>query len=155
VSLTVPRGAPPAATPAGFDPRAVRAQFPLLNAARPIVYLDSAATSQKPERVLAAMDRYYREINSNIHRGVYRIAEEATAAYEDARRRVAAFIGAAGPREAIFTRNSTEALGAAFDEGGRRDRADRDGAPLEPRAVADPRGRARHRAALHSGDAVR
>jgi cysteine desulfurase/selenocysteine lyase len=112
MSLTVPRGAAPAATPAGFDPRAVRAQFPLLSAvtARPIVYLDSAATSQKPERVLAAMDRYYREINSNIHRGVYRIAEEATAAYEDARRRVAAFIGAAGPREVIFTRNSTEAL---------------------------------------------
>ena len=92
-----------------FDPSAVRAQFPILNGDQPLIYLDSAATSQKPEAVLAAMDRYYRNYNANIHRGVYRIAEEATAAYEDARRRIARFIGAS-PREVIFTRNSTEAL---------------------------------------------
>ncbi|MEO5618578.1 MAG: aminotransferase class V-fold PLP-dependent enzyme, partial [Candidatus Eisenbacteria bacterium] len=93
----------------GLDARAIRAQFPILNGEKPLIYLDSAATSQKPEAVLAAMDRYYRTMNANIHRGVYRIAEEATAAYEDARRRIARFIGAS-PREVIFTRNSTEAL---------------------------------------------
>jgi len=102
-----------------FDPRAVRADFPILRAAaevrpgargRPLVYLDSAATSQKPDAVLAAMNDFYSTYNANIHRGIYRIAEEATAAYEDARRRVARFIGAASPRELVFTRNSTEAL---------------------------------------------
>ncbi len=98
-----------AAQGAGFDPREVRKDFPILNGDPPLVYLDSAATSQKPEAVLAAMDRYYRTHNANIHRGVYRIAEEATAAYEDARRRVARFVGGT-PRELVFTRNSTEAL---------------------------------------------
>ena len=65
----------------------MRGRFPLLTAKRerPLVYLDSAATSQKPESVLAAMDDYYRRYNANIHRGIYAIAEEATAAYEDAR----------------------------------------------------------------------
>jgi cysteine desulfurase/selenocysteine lyase len=94
-----------------LDARAIREQFPIFRAPRekPLIYLDSAATSQKPDAVLEAMDRYYRTINANIHRGVYRIAEEATAAYEDARRRVATFVGA-HPRELIFTRNSTEAL---------------------------------------------
>ena len=94
-----------------FDPREVRGRFPLLTAKRerPLVYLDSAATSQKPESVLAAMDDYYRRYNANIHRGIYAIAEEATAAYEDARARLARFIGAP-PREVIFTRNSTEAI---------------------------------------------
>jgi cysteine desulfurase/selenocysteine lyase len=109
--------APPAAAATGsgaprvLEARAIRAQFPIFRAPRekPLIYLDSAATSQKPEAVLEAMDRYYRTINANIHRGVYRIAEEATAAYEDARRRVANFVGA-HPRELIFTRNSTEAL---------------------------------------------
>ena len=91
-----------------LDAREIRKQFPILRDGK-LVYLDSAATSQKPETVLDAMDRYYRTINANIHRGVYRIAEEATAAYEDARRRVAKFVGAS-PREIVFTRNSTEAL---------------------------------------------
>jgi cysteine desulfurase/selenocysteine lyase len=101
-----------AATSRGrFDPREVRGRFPLLTAGRerPLVYLDSAATSQKPESVLAAMDDYYRRYNANIHRGIYAIAEEATAAYEDARARLARFIGAPA-REVIFTRNSTEAI---------------------------------------------
>lgn len=101
----------PSSGHAGFDPRAVRAQFPLLGTsrARPLVYLDSAATSQKPQAVLDAMDRYYTTCNANIHRGVYGIAEEATALYEDARRRFARFVNAS-PREIVFTRNSTEAL---------------------------------------------
>jgi cysteine desulfurase/selenocysteine lyase len=95
-----------------LDARAIRAQFPIFRAPRerPLCYLDSAATSQKPDAVLEAMDRYYATCNSNIHRGIYAIAEQATAAYEDARRRVAAFVNALSPRELIFTRNSTEAI---------------------------------------------
>ena len=111
----------PAVTPAAdatrakaFDAHRVREDFAILRTPGPdgrrLVYLDSAATSQKPDAVIAAMDRYYATINANIHRGIYRIAEEATAAYEDARLRVARFIGAASPREVVFTRNSTEAL---------------------------------------------
>ena len=94
-----------------FDPRAIRREFPMFREPqeRPLVYLDSAATSQKPDAVLDAMNRYYATYNANIHRGAYRIAEEATAAYEDARRRVAAFVGG-GAREVVFTRNSTEAI---------------------------------------------
>ena len=104
----------PARTPAAraFDARTVRALFPILREPRekPLIYLDSAATSQKPDAVLDAMTDYYRRYNANIHRGIYQIAEQATAAYEDARRRVAKFLGAASPREIVFTRNSTEAL---------------------------------------------
>ena len=91
-----------------FDAREVRKQFPILRDGK-LIYLDSAATSQKPDAVIDAMDTYYRTINANIHRGVYKIAEAATAAYEDARRKVARFVGAS-PREIVFTRNSTEAL---------------------------------------------
>jgi cysteine desulfurase/selenocysteine lyase len=94
-----------------FDPRVVKVDFPIFATPRekPLVYLDSAATSQKPQEVLDAMQRYYVTCNANIHRGVYGIAEEATALYEDARRRVANFLGAS-PREVVFTRNSTEGL---------------------------------------------
>ena len=91
-----------------FDAREIRKQFPILRDGK-LIYLDSAATSQKPDAVIDAMSTYYRTINANIHRGVYRIAEAATAAYEDARRKVARFVNAS-PREIIFTRNSTEAL---------------------------------------------
>ncbi len=95
-----------------FDPLVVREDFPILRVkdGKRLVYLDSAATSQKPDVVLRAMTAYYETHNANIHRGVYRIAEEATAAYEDARRRVARFINARSPRELVFTRNSTESL---------------------------------------------
>jgi cysteine desulfurase/selenocysteine lyase len=90
----------------------LRADFPILrreiDGAR-IVYLDTAATSQKPEPVLVAMDRFYRESNANVHRGVYTLAEEATDLFEGARVRIAEFVGA-DPRTTIFTRNATEAL---------------------------------------------
>ena len=76
----------------------------------PLVYLDSAATSQKPASVIAAMDEYYRRTNANIHRGIHVLAEEATAKYEDARQKVARFINAHSEREIIFTRNTTEAI---------------------------------------------
>jgi cysteine desulfurase/selenocysteine lyase len=73
-------------------------------------YLDSTATSQKPTRVIEAMDAYYRRSNANIHRGVHTLAEEATALYEGAREKVARFINAAAPREVVFTRNTTESI---------------------------------------------
>jgi cysteine desulfurase/selenocysteine lyase len=75
-----------------------------------LVYLDSASSSQKPNAVLDAMDDCYRRYYANIHRGVYSIAEEATAAFEDARRKVARFINARRPEEVVFTRNATEAI---------------------------------------------
>ena len=75
-----------------------------------LVYLDSASSSQKPNAVLDAMDDCYRRYYANIHRGVYSIAEEATAAFEDARRKVARFINARRSEEVVFTRNATEAI---------------------------------------------
>jgi cysteine desulfurase/selenocysteine lyase len=84
------------------------ADFPVLPHTG-VAYLDSAATSQTPLPVIDAMDAYYREYRASIHRGVYPLAAEATAAYEGARARVAAFAGSA-PGETIFTRNATEAI---------------------------------------------
>jgi len=91
----------------------IRADFPILARqvhGKPLVYLDNAATSQKPESVILAMDDYYRRYNANIHRGVHTLAEEATAAYEGARRKVGRFINAYSPREVVFVRNTTEAI---------------------------------------------
>jgi cysteine desulfurase/selenocysteine lyase len=96
-----------------INAEAVRADFPILGRTingKPLVYLDSAATSQKPAAVIDVMDDYYRRYNANPHRGVYTISEEATAAYESARQRVGAFINAASPKEVVFTRNTTEAI---------------------------------------------
>jgi cysteine desulfurase/selenocysteine lyase len=90
----------------------VRADFPIFRrefGGRPLVYLDSAATSQKPESVIAAIDDYYRAHNANIHRGVYTLAQEATDMFEGARARVAAFAGWETDTT-IFTRNATEAI---------------------------------------------
>lgn len=96
-----------------IDLAAIRGEFPLLarqiNGKR-LVYVDSAATSQKPQSVLDAMDNYYRMHNANVHRGVYTLAEEATAAFESARARTARFIGASDPHELVFTRNATESI---------------------------------------------
>jgi len=95
------------------DPsRSIREQFPMFREERtpPLAYLDSAASSQKPDMVIEALRRHYSYHNANIHRGVYQLAEEATASYEDARLRVTRFINAASPREVVFTRNSTEAI---------------------------------------------
>ncbi|HEY8304102.1 MAG TPA: SufS family cysteine desulfurase [Solirubrobacteraceae bacterium] len=90
----------------------VRGDFPILSRefeGKRLVYLDSGATAQKPEAVIEAMDVYYREHNANVHRGVYTLAEEADAAYDGARRKVAAFLGWE-PRTTIFTKNVTEAI---------------------------------------------
>jgi cysteine desulfurase / selenocysteine lyase len=91
----------------------LRTDFPILNRqvnGKRLVYLDSAATAQKPQSVLDALDDFYKQRNANVHRGVYTIAEEATAAYEEARAKAARFIGAPSPREVIFTRSTTEAM---------------------------------------------
>ena len=98
---------------ARIDIEALRADFPILRRrvnGHPLVYLDNAATTQKPQAVIDALVRYYSTSNANIHRGLHTLAEEATAAYEDVRRRTAAFINAASPREVVFTRNTTESL---------------------------------------------
>jgi cysteine desulfurase/selenocysteine lyase len=95
-----------------LDVETVRKDFPILERqvhGRPLVYLDSAATSQKPQAVLDAMDRYYEQSNANVHRGVHALAEEATEAYENARGKVARFIRA-DPRGVVFTKNATEAF---------------------------------------------
>jgi cysteine desulfurase/selenocysteine lyase len=95
-----------------LDVARTRADFPILARevnGKPLVYLDSAATSQKPEAVLAAMDAYYRRHNAAVHRGVHTLGEEATGLYEDARVTLARFVGAS-PRATVFTKNATEAI---------------------------------------------
>lgn len=97
-----------------LDVPRIREDFPILKRqvkpGVPLVYLDSTATSQKPELVIQAMDAYYQHSNANIHRGIHTLAEEATGLYEAARAKVAAFIGAPSPRQVIFTRNATESI---------------------------------------------
>ncbi|TLN21334.1 cysteine desulfurase [bacterium] len=92
----------------------IRQEFPILKRevypGVPLIYLDSAATSQKPDSVIDAMDAYYRSSNANIHRGIHVLAEEATAMYEAARLKVVKFINAHSEREVVFTRNTTESL---------------------------------------------
>jgi cysteine desulfurase/selenocysteine lyase len=96
-----------------MDFAALRADFPILSRqvhGKPLVYLDNAATSQKPRQVIQALVDYYQGYNANIHRGVHTLAEEATEQYEAARRKVARFIGADGPESILFTRNTTESI---------------------------------------------
>ena len=97
-----------------FDIQKIRDNFPTLTRevypGVPLIYLDSTATSHKPESVLAAMDGYYRRSNANIHRGVHTLAEEATTLYEQARERIARFINAQAARQVIYTRNTTESI---------------------------------------------
>jgi cysteine desulfurase/selenocysteine lyase len=99
---------------AEIRPDIIRAGFPILerqvHPGVPLVYLDSAATSQKPLRVIEAMDAFYRQSNANIHRGIHVLAEEATALYEDARQKIARFINAPSARQVIYTRNTTESI---------------------------------------------
>lgn len=112
-----------------IDATEIGTQFPLLSRAvhgKRIVYLDSAATSQKPVSVLDAMDHYYRSYNANVHRGVYAIAEEATNAMESARAKVRRFINAASSSEIVFTKNATEALNLVVQSWGRANLGDGD-----------------------------
>ncbi len=96
-----------------LDTDAIRQDFPILNQrtdGKPLVYLDSGASSQKPLAVIEAIDEYYRTYNANVHRGIYDLSEIASEAYEKARKKVARFINAKSWRELIFTRNATESI---------------------------------------------
>ena len=106
----------------GFDVESVRADFPILHQqvhGHPLVYLDNAATSQKPKIVIDAIVRYYESYNANIHRGVHYLSERATAEYEAARKTVQQFINAARPSEIIFVRGTTEAINLVAQTYGR------------------------------------
>ena len=101
------------ASPAGFDVEKVRQDFPILKEkvhGKPLVYLDNAATSQKPQVVIDTVTQYYLAENANIHRGIHYLSERATDAYEGARAAVARFLNAAEPREIVFVRSTTEAV---------------------------------------------
>ena len=100
-------------TTATFDPVTIRREFPTLEQSvngRPLVYLDNAATSQKPRVVLDALQAYYENDNSNVHRGIHELSRRATVAYEESRAKVAGWVGAAEPAEIIWTRGTTEAI---------------------------------------------
>jgi len=107
-----------------FDVQQVRGDFPVLareiRPGIPLTYLDSAATSQKPETVIQAMSTYYQENNANIHRGIHKLAEEATLLYETAREKIACFINAPAADQLIFTRNTTEAINLVAHSWGRK-----------------------------------
>lgn len=112
---TAPDRTVPSYTPAlpAFDVERVRRDFPALHQRvrnKPLVYLDNAATTQKPQAVIAALEHYYRFDNANVHRGVHTLSERATAAYEGAREKVRAFLNARSTREIVFTRGTTEAI---------------------------------------------
>lgn len=106
-----------------YDVESVRAQFPILNqehhAGVPLIYLDNAATSQKPQQVIDALSDYYLRYNANVHRGIHKLSEEATAAYEEARLKVRRFIHASSRREIVFTRGATEAVNLVAQTWGR------------------------------------
>jgi cysteine desulfurase/selenocysteine lyase len=105
-----------------LDVARVKADFPILKRevhGTRVVYLDSASSSQKPQSVLDAMDRYYETNNANIHRGTYAMAEESTTLYENARAKLARFIGAPSPSEIVFTKNVTEAMNLVAQSWGR------------------------------------
>ncbi len=101
----------------------VRADFPILNQEHhpgvPLIYLDNAASSQKPRSVIEAMDDYYRRYNANVHRGIHKLSEQATAAYEGARVKIRKFINASSKREIIFTRGTTEGINLVAQTWGR------------------------------------
>jgi cysteine desulfurase / selenocysteine lyase len=113
-SLTVPRN---------LDITAIRREFPILNRevkGRPLIYLDNAATTQKPQQVIDAIVSYYSNYNSNIHRGIHTLAEEATASFEQTRDIVQSFIGAGSREEIIFTRGTTEGINLVAYSWGRK-----------------------------------
>lgn len=109
--------------PRAFDLEAIRADFPVLEQAvrgKPLVYLDNAATAQKPAPVIEALAGYYREYNANIHRGLHTLSEKATAEYEAARDKLRQFINAESRKEIIFVRGATEAINLVAQSYGRQ-----------------------------------
>ena len=114
---TTPLAPPP------LDIARIRADFPLLSRemnGKPIVFLDSAASSQKPSQVIEAMDHYYRYQHANVHRGVYQLSQEATTAFEDVREKVRAFLNAPSEHEIIFVRGATEGINLVASSFGRK-----------------------------------
>ena len=114
ISLTIPKT---------LDVTAIRKEFPILNReikGRPLIYLDNAATTQKPQQVIDAIIHYYTNYNANIHRGIHTLAEEATAAFEQTRDAVKSFIGAGSREEIIFTRGTTEGINLVAYSWGRK-----------------------------------
>ena len=115
---------PPSTTVArtSFDVRRVRAEFPILSErvhGKPLVYLDSANTSQKPLPVIEAMDAYYRHANANIHRATHVLSERATALYEGARIKAATFVNAPDPRSIVLTKGTTDGINLVAQSYGR------------------------------------
>ena len=101
---------------------AIRADFPILDQqinCKPLVYLDNAATTQKPQCVIDAISEYYRRDNANVHRGVHELSQRSTRAYDDAREKLARFINAADARELVFTRGTTESINLVSQSWGR------------------------------------
>src|SRR5215471_8407312 len=112
-----------------LDVQRIRADFPILSRqvnGRPLVYLDNAASSQKPQRVIDSLVQFYTTINANVHRGVHTLSVEATEAYEAARERIGQFIGCHDPREIVFVRNATEGLNLVAVSWGRANLKDGD-----------------------------
>src|SRR5437763_8439400 len=108
-----PKAAPAKVRQAAFDVEKVRADFPILKEkvhGKPLIYLDNAATSQKPQVVIEALMGFYTSFCSNIHRGVHELSERATRAYEATRRKAQKFLNAAESREIVFVRGTTEAI---------------------------------------------
>ncbi|MBY0472221.1 cysteine desulfurase [bacterium] len=100
----------------------IRADFPILETSvrgKPLIYLDNAATTQKPRQVIERIQKYYQEENANIHRGVHYLSERATIAYENTRKKVQKFIGAESPKEIVFTRGTTEGINLVAQTFGR------------------------------------
>jgi cysteine desulfurase/selenocysteine lyase len=118
----MPQAMPDAATPA-YDIERIRQDFPILGrtvrGGKPLVYLDNAATTQKPRQVIDRLVRYYTEENSNVHRGVHYLSELATMEYENARGTVQRFINAASEKEIVFTRGTTESINLVMQSWGR------------------------------------
>ena len=133
----------------------MREDFPALALkvhGKPLVYLDNAASAQKPNAVLDRMTQAYKSEYANVHRGLHYLANAATEAYEGGREKVAKFLNAGRTEEIIFTRNATEAInlvasswGEPNIKAGRRDRALDHGAPFQHRALAFPQGTSRAR----------
>lgn len=122
MTTTVPATRPSGHQAAAFDAAKVRADFPILSElvhGKPLVYLDSANTSQKPLSVITATDDYYRHANANIHRATHLLSERATALYEGARRKAAAFLNAADARSIVLTKGTTDGINLVANSYGR------------------------------------
>ena len=112
----------PTMTPRTFDVAQIREDFPILQRkvhGTPLVYLDNAATTQKPSSVIGRITEYYRNDNANIHRGVHFLSETATQEYEESRLKIQRFLGAAYPEEVVFVRGTTEGINLVAQSYGR------------------------------------